>query len=567
MVTKEQLQKKPFYLNEEQCEWVYSTLKELDTDEKLGQLFCANIREGTMDEIKGIMDISPIGGVMYRPLEIEDAIQLTNYLQKTKVPMLIAADLERGGNGIANKGTKFASQMEIAATGNVEYAKKLAEVCAKEGQALGANWAFAPVCDVDMNFRNPIMNVRTYGDDVDRVIEMSGAYVDKVQEMGMAASIKHFPGDGVDERDQHLLSSVNSLSTEEWDATYGKIYSTLIDQGAMTVMVGHILQPAYSKKLNPSLEDKDILPGTLSKELMTDLLRNQLEFNGLICTDASTMAGFTVPMERAKAVPTTIQAGADMFLFSRNMREDVGFMKKGYEDGIITEERLNDAVTRVLALKAALKLNEQRHEYSAEEAAKVVGCSQHHEWAKQVAEDAVTLVKEEKGVLPLTPEKYPRIMYYPLEQAGKFGLATQAGICDKFKALLEKEGFEVTQFNPENASEGRVAPMSNFIGKYDAMIYLANIATKSNQTTVRIEWASPLGANCPHFVTKIPTIFVSVENPYHLLDAPRIRTFINAYSSNDEVLEAVVDKLTGRSEFKGTNPVDPFCGKWDTHLQ
>lgn len=564
-MNREQLKQKPFYLSEEEVVWVESTLADMTVEEKLGQIFCANIREGSREEIEGLMDLIPLGAVMYRPLPVENAINLTNYLKKSKIPMLIAADLERGGNGVLENGTKFCAQMEIAATGNEKHAERLAEVCGREGAAVGVNWSFAPVVDIDMNYRNPMTNVRTYGDDAERVARMGTVYMKKIQSMGIAASVKHFPGDGVDERDHHLVTTVNTLDKEKWDETYGKVYQKCIDEGAMTIMAGHIMLPSYSRYFCPDIRDDDILPCTLSKELMQNLLREQMGFNGLIVTDASTMSGFTIPMKREDAVPTTIAAGADMFLFSRNMKEDVGFMKKGLERGLITQERLDDAVTRILALKAALKLYKEPKKYTVEEAEKEIGRPEYHQWAKECADQAVTLVKEEKGVLPVTPEKYKRLMFFPLEGTVK-GFGAPSGVCDKFRRMLEDEGFEVTQFNPEKAAEGRIAPMSDFIGVYDVMVYFACIPTVSNRTTVRIEWASPFGANCPHFVTAIPTIFISVENPYHLQDVPRVRTFINAYSSNDEVLEAVLEKLTGRSAFEGTSPVDAFCGRWDTHL-
>ena len=125
---------------------------------------------------------------------------------------------------------------------------------------------------------------------------------------------------------------------------------------------------------------------------------------------------------------------------------------------------------------------------------------------------------------------------------------------------------EITLFEPSPESEGKVPPMSDVIGHYDLILYVANLATKSNQTVVRIEWEQPMGANCMHFLHDVPTVFVSLENPYHLLDVPRVRTYINTYSSNDVAIEALVGKLMGKSPFRGVNPVDPFCGKWDTHL-
>lgn len=563
---KDFLREKPFYLNDEEIAWVQSTLDGMTQEEKIGQLFCVNIREGTVDELEEFYKIIPYGGVMYRPLETEQAVALSNRLKKSKVPMLIAADLERGGQGALKKGTKMANQMQIAASGprKKEHARRLADVCANEAESVGVNWAFAPDTDIDLNFRNPITNVRTYGSDPDTVAELGVEYIRELQSRGMAATAKHFPGDGVDERDHHLVTNVNTLSKEEWDKSYGKVYKACIDAGVMAVMAGHIMQPAYTKYLNPQIKDDDILPATLSEELLQGLLRKRLGFNGLIVTDATTMSGFTIPMPREKSVPATIAAGADVFLFSRNMEEDVAFMKKGVENGTITEERLNEAVTRILGMKAALKLYEPlKEEYTVEKAEQAVGRKEYHEWARQLADDSITLVKEEKGVLPLSPEKYPRLMYYPIETAGYDGFLNRG---ERFKQMLIKEGFNVTEFNPSKGMEGFLAPTTDFIGVYDVIVYFACVSTKSNQTTVRIEWSEPLGANCPHYLTSIPTVFISVENPYHLQDVPRVRTYINAYSAHQEVLDEVLEKIMGRSEFKGESPCDPFCGKWDTRL-
>ena len=123
------------------------------------------------------------------------------------------------------------------------------------------------------------------------------------------------------------------------------------------------------------------------------------------------------------------------------------------------------------------------------------------------------------------------------------------------------------EFQASAATEGELAGYEEVLNRYDLIIYFANLATRSNQTAVRIEWAQPMGANCAHYMQDIPTIMISVENPYHLLDFPRVRTYINGYSNNSMVLNAVWKKLTGRSAFTGKSPVDPFCGKWDTHLQ
>ena len=561
------LRGKPFCLDDAAIAWVEKTRDAMSMEQKMGQLFCLIARFGTEEEVKEILDVLEPGGIMFRPMPTEQAVDLTGILQRyLKVPALVAANLEKGGNGIVEEGTLIGSPMGVAATDDKKSAERLGTLCAREGKAVGANWAFAPIIDIDYNFRNPITNTRTFGSDPERVAMMGCAYVEALQKEGVAASIKHFPGDGVDERDQHLLTSVNTLSADEWDATFGMVWKKAIDAGALTAMIGHIMQPAWSKKLNPALGDEDILPASLSVEMMEGLLRKELGFNGLIVTDATTMAGMTIPMPRSQAVPQTIAAGADMFLFTRNLQEDYDFMVQGVQDGRITQQRLSDAVTRILAAKAALGLHKEWPAVSLEKARQVVGCAEHKAWAQENAGRAVTLVKEEPGVLPLDPGCTPRVLYYPVESAQGVAYSAKQGVCDRFRALLEEAGFVVTEFVPESGMEGKVRTEREFIESFDIAIYMLNMVTKSNQTVVRVEWQQPMGANCPHYAASIPTLAISVENPYHLLDLPRVKTFINGYSSNDEVLHAIIRKLLGKEGFEGTSPVDAFCGKWDARL-
>lgn len=561
------LKARPFYLDDQAVQWVETTLAEMSREEKIGQLFCLISTTAQEAELLDVFSVMRPGGIMYRPCATEEGVLLTALLKKhSKIPMLIASNLEKGGNGIATEGTMIGSPTAVAATDDVAFARRLGIICAREGRAIGGNWAFAPIIDIDYNFRNPITNTRTFGSDPERVLKMGRAYVEEVQKLGVAASIKHFPGDGVDERDQHLVTSINSLSCEEWDQTYGAVWRACIEAGALTAMIGHIMQPAWSKRLNPALSDEELLPASLSPELMNGLLRGHLGFNGMIVTDATTMAGMTIPMPRSKAVPATIAAGADMFLFTRNLREDYEYMEKGVSDGVITKERLDEAVTRILATKAALGLHRNWETPSLDAAKQVIGCAEHRQWAAECAGNAVTLVKEEAGVLPISPEKTPRILYYPIEAEQGFAYSVKVGVCEQFRKMLEEEGFQVTVFTPTGGKEGKVQTEKDIVGNYDLILYCLNMATKSNQTTVRIEWQQPMGANCPHYITSIPTIAVSVENPYHLLDMPRVKTFINAYCSTEESLQAIMNGLTGRSAFKGTSPIDPFCGMWDTRL-
>lgn len=564
------LKEKPYYLKDEEINWVQATLKSMSEEEKLGQLFCL-ITYSDQQDLRQLANKYKPGGLMCRPMPAEQVVNAVKILQEnSRIPMLISANLEKGGTGIAEEGTFMGSQMQVAATDEDEMAYKLGTVCGAEGSAVGANWAFAPIIDIDYNFRNPITNTRTLGSDPDRVRRMGVQYVKGVQEQGVAASIKHFPGDGMDERDQHLVASINSMSCEEWDNTYGAAYKACIEAGALTVMAGHILHPSYTRKYNPEIKDSDILPASLSQELITKLLKEKLGFQGLVVTDASTMAGMTIPMSREKSVPQAIAAGCDMFLFTKNLEEDYEYMRKGIETGIITKERLEDALTRILGVKAALKLpgKQAQGELSPpyDTVLRNIGTKQHKTWARECADKAITIVKEEPGLLPVTPSRYKKVLFYDIESQQGVAYSVRAGVAEKFKELLEKEGFDIDIFKPASGFEGLFNRYEDIPNKYDLIIYLANMATKSNQTTVRIEWAQPMGANVPVYMEVVPTIFISVENPYHLIDVPRVKTYINTYSSSDEVLEALVEKLSGRSEFKGKSPVDAFCGMWDTRL-
>lgn len=565
------LKAKPFYLNEDDIKWVYEVLGSMDLSEKVGQLFCPVGFTEDRDALKGIIEHFNIGGIMYRSSEAVVMQETHRFLQQnSKIPLLIAANLEAGGNGITSDGTYFGKQLQVAATDDEQMAYRLGTVAGREGRAVGCNWAFAPVVDIDVNFRNPITNVRTYGSDASRVLRMAKETMRGICEHGLAVSIKHFPGDGVDERDQHLLTSVNSLSVEQWDDTYGRIYEELIKAGAQTVMAGHISLPEYTRKLVPGIKDEDIMPATLSPELLNGLLRDKLGFNGLIVTDATPMLGFTTAENRETAVPKAIAAGCDMFLFNKNLVEDFGYMRKGLESGILTEQRLDEAVTRILALKASLGLHTQKRKGTlvpAAEALSVLKCEQHESWARECADQSVTLVKDTQNLLPISPEKYKRVRLYVLgDQEGGFKEGT--AVTQTIKAALEKEGFEIDLFDSKNLNFGEVfnGSVQQLKEKYDLALYIANLETESNQTTVRINWTQPMAANGPWFVKEIPTLFVSVANPYHLLDVPMIKTYINAYSSSEYVVDALVHKLTGKSEFKGINPVDPFCGRWDTKL-
>ena len=563
-----ELKASPFCLNDKQIAWVYDTLAQMTENDKIRQLFCLVVYNEDEAYCKYIGETIRPGGVMGRVMSPESCVKAVSALQGySRIPLLIAANLEGGGNGVVKGGTAVCRPMQAAATGDSEYARRLGEVCGVQGSAAGVSWSFAPIVDIDYNWRNPITNFRTFGSDPETVAKMGGAYVTEIQKHGVAACIKHFPGDGCDERDQHVSVSVNSLSCEEWDETYGSVYSHCIQQGAMSVMVGHIMQPAYTRYFAPETRDEDMLPASVNRALITGLLRGKLGFNGVIVTDSSAMAGIALAMPREVMVPMTIAAGCDMFLFTKNLEEDIAFMERGYENGIITKERLNDAVVRILAMKAALGLPEKQANGdlcpTVESLQKALKEPAYRQWERECAGRAITLVKEEKGLLPITPKRFPRILFCPLDKNGNNADYNTAN--GKLRAALERAGFDVTVFEPKNVTEGNMTSVDEMVAAYDLIVYSAMVRARY-QPVARIDWSSPQGANIPTLCHTIPTVFISLESPYHLVDVPHVRTYINCYNGTQSVIDALIEKLMGNSRFEGVSPVDAFCGKWDAKV-
>lgn len=558
------MKEKPFYLNDEDIQWVEDTLASMSLEEKAGQLFCLHGDTNDETKLKEILNTYHPGGIMYRPSAKKVVYDTHKFIQNhTKIPMLLAANLESGGDGIGNEGTFFGREIQVAATNDLEQAYRLGQIAGAEGSAVGCNWSFAPVVDIDMNFENPITNVRTFGSDKKRVKEMSVKYVEAIQKYGVASCVKHFPGDGVDNRDQHLVTSINSLSIEEWDKSFGEVYRAVIEAGTKTLMAGHIALPSYSKHFDPKLKDEDIMPGSLSKELLQNLLREKLNYNGMIVTDATNMVGFGCCGKRSELLPKAINAGCDMLLFTKNLEEDYNSILNAVREGVISPDRVDEAVRYVLATKASLKLHTKKKTGTlmpAIEKLDVLKCEKHQEMAYELADKAITLVRNDEKLIPFTKDKYKNILVIVIGDA--VSASGKPPVGDMFVKEMNKQGFNIVKFDEKiHGDLLYTGAITDITDQFDAVIYFANIKTASNQTTVRINWRPPIGYDAPWFVHEIPTMFISIANPYHMQDVPMIKTFINVYTANEFNVKSLVQKLIGESTFKGISPINPFCYK------
>lgn len=586
------LREKPYYLDDEGVKWVEETLANMTLEEKIGQLF-VNMGSSVEEEyLKETVEKYHIGAVRYNPAPAAVVHEQNRILQTySKIPLLIASNVEGGGNGACKGGTEVGMPIKIGATDDPKYSYEMGRISGIEAAAIGSNLSFAPLVDINMNWRNAIISSRCFANDAQKVLDHALAYFKGASESNFACAMKHWPGDGVDERDQHLSNSVNTLSCEEWDATFGLVYKGMIDAGIQSIMAGHIMLPEYQRRYNPTLKDSEILPASLCKEITTDLLKGQLGFNGMVVTDASHMVGMTCMMERSKMVPTAIAAGCDLFLFFNDMDEDFANMMNGYKEGIITDERLHDAIRRILGLKAHLGLHTKAKQdiVPPVEGLNVVNCEEHQKIAREVSDQSITLVKNRQPeIFPMNPNKTKRILLVAakaLSSGANFFDLLMGGGPKPYEIFAEKlraEGFEVEIYEspfekimklpPEERGAGMQlyfagkSPIEEFKSQHDMVITFANVRALG-QTVERIGWSmSKGGGEIPWYVHELPVIVIAAGNPFVLADIPQAQTYINTYDGQEQTLEVLVDKLMGRSPFKGTDNVNAYTDRIDTRF-
>lgn len=587
------LKAKPYNLSNEDIKWVESTIQNMSDEEKVGQLFfqlTAGIDEAYL---KNLVEKYHLGGCRYNNMPAK-AVRMQNVIlqNNSKIPLFIACNTEAGGNGACSDGTFIGSGIKIGATQNEEYAKLLGKYANEEAHAIGCNMAFAPVCDIHYNWENTEVVARAFGNDVQRVASMSKAYMQGAHTIdGFACTAKHFPGNGQDFRDAHISNNVNSFNEEEWMATYGEVYKTLIDNGLDAIMGGHILMPNYMRDVNPDIKDDEMLPATLCPEIMTGLLRDKLGFNGMVVTDASHMVAMTNRMTRKEMLPASINAGCDMFLFFNDPDEDFATMLEAYQTGKISEERMNEALTRILGLKASMGLNKKSKAELVPQCdlGAIIGKPEYKELEKRISQDAITLVKyKDEDVLPLTPEKYKRIMIVyvkgpagpmdALVQMAMGGGANKKNPAEDLRDRLIEQGFDAFIYeSPLEKIKKQIAAgekpslniyfagknaIEDFKSQQDLVITLCDVANGRPAFGL-----SKGGGEIPWYVFELPVVAISVNAPTMLADIPMVRTYINAYDSKASTLSALVDNLTnGKDAFKGKDPIDSFCGLWDAKI-
>jgi beta-N-acetylhexosaminidase len=533
--------------------------KQLSVREKIGQTMLLRINpkeELTIGNgsYKSFFGLYPIGGFfihsdvvnhMAKPDSAAAFIRrlVKAYAESSKTPLFIQEDYENGVGGTVKGYTEMPNPMAIGAANDTLLAWNLGKSVALEARSLGMNWLLHPVADLNMHPLNSLVGTRSISDNPDLAIKLLTRQIRAMQKYGVAATIKHFPGDGVDYRDQHMITTENSLSMDEWWKYHGRVFQELINAGASTIMLGHIRLPSFQKeKINGFLP-----PATLSKELIVDLLKGKMNFKGVVISDALEMGGFQQYYPtRISSQIACFAAGCDVLLWPDYAYMDTLEAKINKKE--IPMSRLDDAVARIWALKEKLGLLDKDHPVFGKLIPEDKSLAEQTE--KEIAQKAVTLVSNERKSVPFLPGKGKRILFCIVTPN-----ATRHQEVEKFEPTfnaLKNLGFLVdTVFH-----HALVNPSIKETEIYDRMIFAFKreifnpfSSTILNDTEAFMVWT----------ISSLPqakVITISYGDPYvHSRYFERVGASVNAYSDDPQTQLAVVNALTGQIPFKGISPV------------
>lgn len=542
--------KAPFNLSEEKAAWVDRIMGELTLDQKLAQLLNLFIRSNDPDDLRRMQNIG--AGSIALALAGSAASQRelrTQFHESAPVPLLVTADLE-GGRMTPAGGVDLPNPLGLAAIDDIEATKRATQIMAHDGLANGINWSFTPLLDINAAFRSAIVGTRSFGSDPEIIRRHMLAQIETLQGAGIAATAKHWPGEGYDDRDQHLVTTVNPLTVEEWEERFGSLYRSAFDAGVLSVMPGHIALPSWCRAIGA--EDDVFKPATINRHITQRLLRDHLGFNGIVVSDASAMAGIGAYAPRRDYAAQIISEGCDIILLSSNPEQDLAYLKDALAEGTLSEARVDDAVMRQLALKAWAGLDSQSHAPELPRDRKA-----DEEFALDLHSRVPTLVKDTQNLFPISPDKHKRV------------LVISGGIVWPFAPhplpfalpdMMKAKGFDVTVYQPGDP----VVPQD-----FDLVLYLFGEETVLTRNNIFIDWHKLMGGfthSMERYWHDVPTAILSFGYPYHLYDAPRVPTYVNAYATTERMQEAVLAAMLGEAKWLGKSPVDPFCGLEDARM-
>jgi beta-N-acetylhexosaminidase len=582
-LAKTKYQPLPVHLDRDGEKWAQKTLRKMSVEEKVGQLFMIwtraqflNANSPDYAQLRDTMNKYHVGSfamtVRYEPpflyrSEPLEAAQLLNRLQSdSKLPLLIAADFELGVSNRLYGTTAFPNAMAIGATGRADHAESFGRITGLEARAVGVHWNFFPVADVNSNPENPIINTRSFGEDPQQVGDLVSAYIRGAHSSGLLVTAKHFPGHGDTATDSHLGLAQVSGDRVRLDSVELPPFRKAIAAGADSVMVAHVTVPALDSKPNAV--------ATVSPQIVTDLLRHDLKFPGIIVTDALDMAGLTriYASDIGREAVDAFKAGNDVLLIPPDLDAADRAMVAAVRSGEIPEARLDESVLKILKVKASLGLHKARLVDLAA-LATTVGRPENMAAGQQMADDAITLVRQNGAVLPLKKagtaaaglpyQSMAEVRNHLLVVVFTDDVRLEAGrvLERQIKARMPDANVIFTDPQLSAAMTAGILRAAAEADKVVVAVYASPTAGKMVKTNGAVQNSVSLPEQSANLLRQIlktgvaKTVVMAMGNPYLAKDFPETQNYLCSLSAAPVSEASAVKALFGEIEIHGHLPV------------
>ncbi len=528
--------------------WVDTTLAGLSLREKIGQLIQIRVRgefqnreDPRFRELIRAIDQNNVGGVILFAGNVYESAMLLNELQaRSRLPLLVSADFERGASFRIADTTSFPWTMAIGATGSEEYAYQQGRITAEESRALGVHWIFAPVMDVNNNPKNPVINIRSYGEDPLMVARLGVAFIRGAKSGGVLTAAKHFPGHGDTTTDSHIGLAVILADMEKLNSVELVPFRSAIEAGVDSIMTAHVAVPKVTGDRTT--------PATLSAEILTGLMRDTLQFNGLVVTDAMEMGGITDTYWCGLAAVRAIAAGADIVLLPTDANVAINEIERAVLRGDIPPERIDVSVRKVLEAKSRLGLELQRL-VSIDTIRDAIDSPKNGALAQEIADRSITAVRDKDHLLPVNPAEDPKIFSLVLDS----GLDTSPG------SVFQEEMRRIfpslrTEWANARISQEQIVRIQRHADGADMIVCstFARLSSGVNISSIPKEQEKIIHGLMD---TGKPFLWIAFGNPYILEDFPGIGTYLCTFSYSDGSQRAAAKALSGAIPVTGKMPV------------
>ena len=545
--TQKQTQRQTQKADKKSQDWIEKTLKTMTLRDKIGQMVFvrmsgeyANFSDPRFLELRRHVEENRLGGFIVYRGEANAIAAQTNELQRlSKIPLFFAADYERGLRMQLRTGTPFTTNMGVAAAGDAQAAYRQGKIIAEEMRAIGVNWLYAPVADINNNPDNPVINIRSFGANPRMVGEYASALARGVRDGGALATLKHFPGHGDTATDSHIGLSIVPVDKSRLEQVELVPFKMAIQSGVDSVMTAHVAMPKITG---------DEIPATLNPKISTDILRKELGFNGIITTDAMEMGAIAKNYPDGKSVVMAVKAGADVVILPADAKKTIDTIEAAVKSKEISEEQINTTVRRLLAAKYRLGLSQNRF-VDAAKVNQIVEKPENVREANVTAEKSITLLRNQNQMLPMTPDKANRALFVVIaaDEEPEEGRAFVPEI------LRRAPKARIVRLDPRTATEEYSAVVKQ-ADDYDSIIIAPFVKRAALKGTVA------LPENQTRFVRELiahnkPTAVIAFGSPYLIRQFPEAKNYVATYAIEEVAQNAAVKTLFGEVPFQGKLPV------------